>query len=204
MTALLTAISQHILLAYTGFLISAVIGIAGGIVALRFRPVKTALLGFTSLLQAIPAFTLVALMVPFLGIGFVPALAVIVASTVLPVVRNTITGLSSTDPVLIEGATGLGMTWNQILVRVRFPLGIAPIFSGLRLSSIVANAGAIMTVFIGSGGLGTIILEGLVRFHPPGILAGVIPAIGIALTADLMLIFLEKKMTPLQVSSGTK
>lgn len=197
MTALVGAISQHLLLTYSGFLISAVIGIAGAVIAIRSRPVRTALLGVTSLLQAIPAFTLVALIVPILGIGFFPALVVIIAATVLPVVRNTIIGLSSTDPVLIEGATGLGMTGNQVLVRVRFPLGVRPIFSGLRLSSIIANAVAIMTVFIGSGGLGAIILEGLVRFHTPGILAGVIPAIGIALTADLILGYFEKKLDPL-------
>lgn len=197
MTTLSVAIGQHLLLAYSGFLISAVIGITGGVAAVRISPLKTILLVSTSLLQAIPAFTLVALIVPFLGIGFIPALVVIVAATLLPVIRNTIIGLSSIDPILIEGATGLGMTWNQILIKVRFPLGTKPIFSGLRLSSIVANAVAIMTVFIGSGGLGTIILEGLVRFHTPGILAGVLPAIGIALSTDLVLSYLEKKAYPL-------
>lgn len=197
MTSLLAAISQHIILAYGGFLISAVLGIGSGVIALKSRWIKVSLIMSTSLLQAIPAFTIVALIVPFLGIGFLPALVVIVVATLLPVVRNTIIGLSSPDPILLEVAKSIGMTWNNILFSVRFPLGIRPIFSGLRLSSIVANAVAVITVFIGSGGLGSIVLEGLVRFHTPGILAGVIPAIGIALFADVLLRYAENRLAPL-------
>lgn len=196
MTSLLAAVVQHLTLAYGGFVISAILGIAGGILALRSRPVRVLLLMGTSLLQAIPAFTIVAIIVPFLGIGFIPALFVIVVATLLPVVRNTIIGLETTDPILIEVAGSLGMTWRDQLIRVRFPLGIRPIFSGLRLSSVVANAVAVMTVFIGSGGLGTIVLEGLVRYHTPGILAGVIPAIAIALTADQVLTRVEDRLAP--------
>ncbi len=196
MTSLLAAVVQHLTLAYGGFVISAILGIAGGILALRSRPVRVLLLMGTSLLQAIPAFTIVAIIVPFLGIGFIPALFVIVVATLLPVVRNTIIGLETTDPILIEVAGSLGMTWRDQLIRVRFPLGIRPIFSGLRLSSVVANAVAVMTVFIGSGGLGTIVLEGLVRYHTPGLLAGVIPAIAIALTADQVLTRVEDRLAP--------
>jgi len=196
MTSLLAAVAQHLTLAYGGFVISAFLGVAGGILALRSPPVRVLLLMGTSLLQAIPAFTIVAIIVPFLGIGFIPALFVIVVATLLPVVRNTIIGLETTDPILVEVAGSLGMTWWDQLLTIRFPLGIRSIFSGLRLSSVVANAVAVMTVFIGSGGLGTIVLEGLVRYHTPGILAGVIPAIAIALTADLVLTRMEDRLAP--------
>lgn len=198
MTPLLVAMGQHIALAYGGWLISAVLGITGGVLALKNPWLKSGLLMGTSLLQAIPAFTIVALIVPFLGIGFLPALVVVVVATLLPVIRNTIIGLSSIDPILLEIAAGIGMTWSGILLRVRFPLAIKPIFSGLRLSSVVANAVAVMTVFIGSGGLGSIILEGLVRYHLPGILEGVIPAIVIALGADLLLSLLEKRLDTME------
>lgn len=197
MTSLIGAAIQHLLLAYGGFFISAGIGILGAVLALRSGMIRVPLLMMTSLLQAIPAFTIVALIVPFLGIGFVPALVVIVLATLLPVVRNTIIGLSTTDPVLIEVADSIGMTWYDILIRIRFPLGIRPIFAGLRLSSVVANAVAVMTVFIGSGGLGTVVLEGLVRYHTPGIIAGVLPAIAIALGADLLLQAAEERLAPL-------
>lgn len=198
MTSLLIAMGQHIALAYGGWLISAGLGIAGGVLALKNPWLKSGLLMGTSLLQAIPTFTIVALIVPFLGIGFLPALVVVVVATLLPVIRNTITGLSSIDQNLLEIAHGIGMTWAGILIRVRFPLAIKPIFSGLRLSSVVANAVAVMTVFIGSGGLGSIILEGLVRYHIPGILEGVIPAITIALGADQLLSLLEKRFDPME------
>lgn len=192
------AVVGHIILAYGGWLISALLGIAGGVVALNRSWMRTGLLLGTSLLQAVPAFTIVALVVPFLGIGSLPALVVVVVSTLLPVIRNTIIGLSSIDEVLLEVAHGSGMTPGEILRWVRFPLAIRPIFSGLRLASVVANAVAVMTVFIGSGGLGSIILEGLVRYHVPGILEGVIPAITIALSADYLLSRLEKHLDPME------
>jgi osmoprotectant transport system permease protein len=198
MTSLLVAMGQHFALAYGGWMISAALGIAGGVVALKTPWLKSGLLVGTSLLQAIPAFTIVALIVPFLGIGFLPALVVVVVATLLPVIRNTIIGLSSIDAILLEVGRGIGMTSHEILLRVRFPLAVKPIFSGLRLSSVVANAVAVMTVFIGSGGLGAIILEGLVRYHIPGILEGVIPAIAIALGADMLLGFLEKRLDPME------
>ncbi len=196
MISLTTAIMQHLALAYSGFLISAVMGIGGAIIALRWSLLRTVLISASSLLQSIPAFTIVALVVPFLGIGFTPAVVVVIVTTLLPVLRNATIGLSSTDPVLIDASTGMGLSFCQTIRFVRFPLAIRPIFSGLRLSSIVANSVAVVTVFIGSGGLGAVVLEGLVRYHVPGILAGVIPAMAIALLADLLLGRLEEHYAP--------
>lgn len=190
------AIWQHISLAYSGFFISACLGIFGAIIAVRWSSLRVLLQSGSSLLQSIPAFTIVALVVPFLGIGFVPAVVVVIVTTILPVLRNTTIGLSSTDPVLIDASTGMGMTFCQMMRFVRFPLAIHPIFSGLRLSSIVANSVAVVTVFIGSGGLGAVVLEGLVRYHTPGILAGVLPAIFIALSADILLSRIERYLKP--------
>jgi len=196
MISLTTAIMQHIALAYSGFLISAVVGIGGAVLALRWSVLKTVLISASSLLQSIPAFTIVALVVPFLGIGFIPAVVVVIVTTLLPVLRNATIGLSTTDPVLIDAATGMGLSFSQMIRYVRFPLAIRPIFSGLRLSSIVANSVAVVTVFIGSGGLGAVVLEGLVRYHMPGILAGVVPAVIIALLADLLLGRIEEFLAP--------
>ncbi|HOW05173.1 ABC transporter permease [Methanospirillum hungatei] len=196
MISFTTAIIQHLTLAYSGFLISAVIGIGGAVVAVRWSLMRAILISGSSLLQSIPAFTIVALVVPFLGIGFTPAVVVVFVTTLLPVLRNATIGLSSTDPVLIDASVGMGLSFCQTIRFVRFPLAIRPIFSGLRLSSIVANSVAVVTVFIGSGGLGAIVLEGLVRFHIPGILAGVIPAMIIALLADFLLGRLEEFCAP--------
>ena len=196
MISLPVAIWQHILLAYSGFFISAAMGIVGGIVAVRWAPMKVILLSTSSLLQAIPAFTIVALSVPILGIGFLPAVVVVIVTTLLPVLRNATIGLSSPEHTLIDASEGMGLTFSQIIRFVRFPLAIPHIFSGLRLSSIVANSVAVVTVFIGSGGLGAVVLEGLVRYHIPGILAGVLPAMFIALLADVLLRHIEKYVAP--------
>lgn len=190
------AIWQHLVLVYSGFFISAGIGIIGGVLTVRWHILKTLLLSGSSLLQSIPAFTIVALVVPFLGIGFVPAVVVVIVTTLLPVLRNTSIGLSTISPVYIDASEGMGFTFFQTMRYTRFPLAIRPIFAGLRLSSIVANSVAIVTVFIGSGGLGAVVLEGLVRYHTTSILTGIIPAMIIALGADILLSKAEERLAP--------
>jgi len=141
-------------------------------------------------------------MVPLVGIGFIPSIIVVFISTLLPIVRSTFAGIASVDQGLIDAANGIGLTWKETLIKVRIPLSWHAIFSGLKFFSIIANGVAVITVFIGSGGLGTIILRGLARFYIPEILTGIIPAIAIALIADYLLSRLEERVTPLPLRDG--
>ena len=196
MTTLSDAVIVHIALAYCGFGMAVLVGIPLAMLSLRSRYLAALVSFLAGVGQAIPIFALVAFMVPLVGIGFVPSILVIFISTLLPIVRSTFAGFASVDPGLIDAAKGIGLTWKETLVRVRIPLSWHAIFSGLKFSSIIANGVAVITVFIGSGGLGTIILRGLARFYIPEILKGIIPAIVIALTADYLLSRLEEWLTP--------
>lgn len=196
MTTLADALLVHILLASGGFALAVAAGIPLAILSLRYRTAGAILSAVTAVGQAVPVFALVAFIVPVAGIGFFPSVMVIAVSTLLPVLRSTYAGISSIDPEIADAAEGIGLGFASTVLKVRIPLSWHAIFAGLRFSSIIANGVAIVTVFIGSGGLGVIVLRGLARFYPPEILAGILPAIAIALVADYCLSRLETRLTP--------
>ena len=195
-TTLLEATFVHIMLAYSGLAIAVAIGIPLAVLSLRSRTAGVIISAITGIGQAIPILALVAFMVPLAGIGFMPSVLVIVVSTLMPIVRNTYAGISSVDPELADAAAGIGLTWTETVTKVRVPLSLHAIFSGIKFSSIIANGVAIVTVLIGSGGLGVIVLRGLARFYVPEILIGILPAIAITLIADYCLSRLETRLTP--------
>ena len=196
MTTLADAIVVHLALAFSGLALAVAAGIPLAVLSLKSRAAGAIVSTMTAIGQAIPIFSLVAFMVPLVGIGFGPAVLVIFLSTLLPVVRNTYAGISSVDPDLADAATGIGLTWVESVKNVRIPLSLHAIFSGVKFSSIIANGVAIVTVFIGSGGLGVIVLRGLARFYIPKILLGILPAIAITLITDYCLSLLETRLTP--------
>jgi osmoprotectant transport system permease protein len=197
MTALTHAILVHVALTFSGLALAVATGIPLAVLSLRSRPAGAIVSTITAIGQAIPIFALVAFMVPLVGIGFVPSVLVIFISTLLPVVRNTYAGISSVDPDIADAAAGIGLTWTETVTKVRIPLSLHAIFSGVKFSSIIANGVAIITVFIGSGGLGAFVLRGLARFYIPEILLGILPAVAITLITDYCLSRLERKLTPL-------
>ncbi|MCU0631352.1 MAG: ABC transporter permease [Methanolinea sp.] len=197
MTALPAAILVHITLAFSGLALAVAVGIPLAALSLRSRTAGAIISTLTAIGQAIPVFALVAFMVPLVGIGFAPSVLVIFISTLLPIVRNTYAGISSVDPDITDAAAGIGLRWSETLTKVRVPLSLHAIFSGVKFSSIIANGVAIVTVFIGSGGLGVIVLRGLARFYVPEILLGILPAIAITLLSDYCLSRLEDRLTPL-------
>jgi len=144
--------------------------------------------------QSIPSFALVAIIVPLVGIGFVPGVVAIVLGSIVPIVKNMYVGLAKTDIALIDTGKGMGLTDLQIVRYVRLPLAYPAIFAGLKFSAIIANGIAVLTAIIGSGGLGRIIFEGLASFNINKTLSGAIPAILIALSLDMIFSIAEKKL----------
>jgi osmoprotectant transport system permease protein len=197
MTVLTQAILVHVTLAFSGLALAVATGIPLAVLSLRSRTAGAVVSTTTAIGQAIPVFALVAFMVPLVGIGFVPSVLVIFISTLLPIVRNTYAGISTVDPDIVDAAAGIGLTWTETVTKVRIPLSLHSIFSGVKFSSIIANGVAIITVFIGSGGLGVIVLRGLARFYVPEILIGILPAIVITLITDYCISRLEHELTPL-------
>jgi osmoprotectant transport system permease protein len=193
--AILTATVQQIILVYASLAVSIIIGIPLAVAALHSRALGKIIITFANLVQAIPTFAVVAIVVPLMGIGFWPAIFAIMLRALLPIVKNTWIGLSSADPASIDAATGLGLTRWQTTRFIRFPHAYPPMFAGIKFAAILANSVAILTAIIGSGGLGTLVFEGLAGINITTMLAGALPAIGIAILLDVSFTRLEHRLT---------
>ncbi|MDX1933898.1 MAG: ABC transporter permease/substrate-binding protein [Capsulimonadales bacterium] len=178
----------HILLTLTALLFGLAATVPLTLLALRNGGLKGALLGGASIIQTIPSLALLALMVPLLGqIGFVPALIALSLYSLLPILRNTVTGLESTDPALLEAAEGVGMTPVQILLRVRLPLALPVIISGIRTATVWVVGTATLSTPVGAVSLGNYIFTGLQTQNPYAVLVGCVTAALLALLLDFLI-----------------
>jgi osmoprotectant transport system permease protein len=191
---LLDAILQQLTLVFTALAIGICIATPLAVLSVFYKRVSYFVLTTINMAQSIPSFALVAIIVPLVGIGFIPAIVAIVVGSIVPIVKNMYVGLSKTDVALIDTGKGMGLTDLQIMRYIRLPLAYPAIFAGLKFSAIIANGIAVLTAIIGSGGLGRIIFEGLASFNINKTLSGAIPAILIALTLDMIFSITEKKL----------
>lgn len=191
---LLDAILQHLTLVFTSLAIGICLATPLAIFSVFYKRVSYVVLTIINMAQSIPSFALVAIIVPLVGIGFLPGIAAIVLGSIVPIVKNMYVGLAKTDITLIDTGKGMGLTDLQIVRYVRLPLAYPAIFAGLKFSAIIANGIAVLTAIIGSGGLGRIIFEGLASFNINKTLSGAIPAILIALSLDMIFSIVEKKL----------
>lgn len=159
-------------------------------------------LAVTGILQTIPSLALLGFMIPLFGIGFTPAVIALFLYALLPILRNTYTGLQSTDPLLIQAAQGMGMTHWQILRQVRLPLAMDVIMAGIRTALIINIGTATLAAFIGAGGLGESIITGITLNDHNMILRGAIPAALLALIADQGMAMVERAVKPRIVGNG--
>lgn len=154
----------------------------------RHRRLQGPALGLASVVQTIPSLALLALMVPLLGmIGFVPALLALILYSILPILRNTVTGLSGVDPALVEAARGMGMTSNQMLMKVQFPLAAPVIIAGVRTSAVWVVGIATLSTPVGQESLGNYIFQGLQTQNHYATMTGVVAAAGLAIVLDLLI-----------------
>jgi osmoprotectant transport system permease protein len=192
---ILNAVGEHLFLAYSALFISIMLAIPLAIVSLYNHYLASLLLVLANLVQAIPSFAVVAIVVPLLGIGFKPAIFAIILRIILPLFKNTFTGLKDVDFVYIDSARGIGLNKIEILRYIRFPHAFPAIFAGIKFAAVIANSVAILTSLIGAGGLGELIFEGLTNFNIPKVLTGAIPAMIIAILLDLSFSFIEKRIS---------
>ncbi len=192
---ILKAVGEHLFLAYSALFISIMLAIPLAIVSLYNHYLASLLLVLANLVQAIPSFAVVAIVVPLLGIGFKPAIFAIILRIILPLFKNTFTGLKDVDFVYIDSARGIGLNKIEILRYIRFPHAFPAIFAGIKFAAVIANSVAILTSLIGAGGLGELIFEGLTNFNIPKVLTGAIPAMIIAILLDLSFSFIEKRIS---------
>ena len=185
---------QHIILSVTAILIIVVIGLVTGITLLRYDRIRGFVLGVVNFLYTIPSIAMFGLFIPLVGIGFVNALTVLVIYGLLPMIRNTYTGLSEVDIKLLDAAKGMGATPKQIFIRIRWPLAFPTILSGFRTMVVMTIALAGLASFIGAGGLGQAIYRGINTNNSSLILAGSIAVALLALAIDLLIGSFEKTL----------
>ncbi|HWU37628.1 MAG TPA: ABC transporter permease [Candidatus Acidoferrum sp.] len=174
--------------------IAAAVSIPLGILVHRVRAFRMPALGLVNVGQAIPSLALLGLMLPLLGIGFTPALVAITARAFLPILLNTYAGLLSIPHHVIEAARGMGMTKAQVLRRVELPLALPVIVAGIRTALVISIGVATLAAYIGAGGLGDLIFQGIAMVDTPLLLAGAIPAAVLAFGADGVFGILERQL----------
>ena len=185
---------QHIVLSFGAIAIILVIGLGAGIGILHKKNLRLGVLGVVNFLYTIPSIAMFGLFIPLVGIGYVNALVVLVIYGLLPMIRNTYTGLSEVDPLLLDAAKGMGATPGQIFFRVRWPLALPTIMSGFRTMVVMTIALAGLASFIGAGGLGQAIYRGINTNNSAMIITGSVAVALLALAADWIIGFFENSL----------
>jgi osmoprotectant transport system permease protein len=187
---------QHLGLVAVAVGIAVVIGLPLGVLITRKGGLRTSVLGVANVVQTIPSLALFGflLAVPFIGLGVRNAVIALIAYSLLPIIRNTYAGIDGVDPAIREAATGMGMTDFQLLRLVELPLAAPVILAGIRVAAVIGVGIATIAAAIGAGGLGVFIFRGLSMVDNGVILAGAIPAAGLALLVDGGLHLLERRM----------
>ena len=193
---LAVAVLQHIQLVALSMLIAILIGVPLGILVSRVKFLQGPVLGLAGILQTVPSLALLGFMIPFFGIGVTTAVIALFLYSLLPIVRNTFTGIKDVDKAVVQAAKGMGMTNWQILAKVELPLSLSVIMAGIRTSTVINVGTATLAAFIGAGGLGDFIFLGISRSLDALVLIGAVPAAILALLIDYLLGRLELVVTP--------
>lgn len=183
---------QHLLLFALSLLGAAAIGVVLGVAVARLRAVASTVVPLVNLLQACPEVVLLAVSIPLLGIGFEGALIPLFVKGVLPILRNTASGLAGVDAGTVEAAIGLGLTRRQVLFRIEFPSALPVIISGIRVAAIMLVSVLTLTAYIGVDSLGTLIVQGIARMDPAPLLVGSSLTAALAVAVNYVLVGAER------------
>ncbi len=192
---------EHLWLVTAAMGIALLIGLPVGVALVRRSSLRRWVLGAANVVQTIPSLALFGFLipVPFLGgIGANTAIVVLMLYALLPILRNTYTGIAGVDPSVLEAARAMGMTPRQILWQIELPLAMGVILAGVRVATVLCIGVATIAAAVGAGGLGVFIFRGVAMVNNSVILAGAIPAALLAIAADLLLGAVERKLTPAQ------
>jgi osmoprotectant transport system permease protein len=196
---ILQATIEHIWLVGISMLIAVAVGVPLGILVARRPWLSKPILGTANVAETIPSLALLGFLLPVPWLGDRAArlaIAALALYALLPIIRNTATGIASVDPAVREAARGMGMTQRQILFKVELPLSLSTVLAGVRVATVLTIGIATIAAAIGAGGLGEYIFRGLAMVNNSLILAGAIPAALLALGADFFLSVLERWLRP--------
>lgn len=196
---ILQATLEHIWLVGATMLLAILIGVPLGILITRKPWLSKPILGLANVAETIPSLALFGFLLPVPWLGDRSARLAIAALTLyalLPIIRNTATGIAGVDRAVREAARGMGMTDRQILLQVELPLSLPTLIAGIRVATVLTVGIATIAAAVGTGGLGEFIFRGLAMVNNQLILAGAIPAAALALLADFGLSLLERRLRP--------
>jgi osmoprotectant transport system permease protein len=189
---------QHLMLVGVSTAAAVAVGVPAGVLVTRRPRLAGPVLGAANVLQTIPSLALFGFLipVPFLGgVGARTAIVALIVYALLPVIRNTVTGIRGVEPAVREAALGMGMTDRELLRLVELPLATGVIMAGVRVAAVVGVGVATIAAAVGAGGLGTYIFRGVATVDDTLILAGAVPAALMALVLDAGLGWVERKLT---------
>src|SRR6476620_7494245 len=191
-------LGEHLWLVFISTLVAVAIGIPTGVLLTRKKSLRSPILGIANVMQTIPSLALFGFLIPlpFIGgIGARTAIVALVLYSLLPISRNTVTGILGVDPNVREAAVAMGMTGSQILWRVELPLAMGVIVTGIRVATVIAVGVTTIAAAVGAGGLGVYIFRGLRQYDNNLLLAGALSAALLALAADFLLGLLERQFS---------
>ena len=198
--AILVASWEHLQLTFISLFLATFIAIPLGILLTRYKKWSEPIIGITAIFQTVPSLALLGFMIPLLGIGTTPAIVALTIYGLLPILRNTYTGIVGVNSATVEAGTGMGMTSLQVLWMVELPMALSIIMAGVRTATVLIIGVATLAALIGAGGLGDLIYRGIAMSNSPLILAGALPAALLSIFFDFSLKYLETKSQPRGVS----
>lgn len=187
---------EHIQLTLLSVILAILISVPIGILLTRHKKLSEPIIGVAAIFQTIPSLALLGFMIPILGIGYIPAVVALTIYGLLPILRNTYTGIVGVDQAAIEAGKGMGMTSKQILFMVEIPLALSIIMAGIRTATVLIVGVGTLAALIGAGGLGDLIFRGISMARNEIIIIGAVPAAILALIFDYFLKWVEVRVTP--------
>jgi osmoprotectant transport system permease protein len=186
----------HLQLSFFALLLAAITCVPLGILTSRFGTVARVVINAVGIARVIPSIAVLLVLLPVLGVGFTPALVALTLLAFPPILINTDAGMRGVEPATLEAARGMGMTWYESLLEVEIPLALPVIIGGIRTATVEVIASATLATFIGAGGFGDFIAQGLSGNDNRIVLAGAIPVAILALVAELLLATLQRLVSP--------
>lgn len=200
-------LQQHVLLVLLSTAVAIVVGVPAGVAAAHRPRIGRPLIAIANVAQTIPSLALLGFLIPLPlvgGIGPRAAIVALILYALLPIVRTTAAGVQSVDRPVIEAATAMGMTPRQVLTMVELPLALPSIVAGVRVATVIGIGTATIAAFIGAGGLGEYIFRGLSMVDATMILAGAVPAAALAIVADALLSWAQRRLSPRRESTSRR
>ncbi|EOH93714.1 ABC transporter permease [Enterococcus pallens] len=182
---------EHFYISFSAILLGTLVAVPLGALLTRIKKGSETIINIVGFFQTIPSLALLSIMVPFLGIGKVPAIAALFLYSLLPILRNTYVGIQSVDATYLDAAKGMGMSKWQRLLQIELPLASSVIISGIKVSAVYVISWTTLAAYIGAGGLGDFIFNGLTLYRMDLIMMGTIPITLLALGTDAVLRYVE-------------